>query len=103
MDARRVNDVLKIAGAVVAALALFAPVLTKAHGSIAELIGDVLTVLPGALGAFAAGMGTRGFGLEYKDVAEAKVMAKVAAASMTPPAPTLSERPTVPSVPPVAP
>jgi hypothetical protein len=100
MDVRRLNDVLKIAGAVVAALALFSPVLAKEHATIGALISDLLAVLPGALGAFAAGMGTRGFGLEYKDVAEAKVMAKVAA-SMAPPA--LSDRPTVPSTPPVAP
>lgn len=85
MNARRVNDILKIVGAVVAGLALFAPVLSKPHANIGALIADLLTVLPGALGAFAAGMGTRGFGTEYPEVTEAKMMAKL---SSHPPPPS---------------
>lgn len=85
MNARRFNDILKIVGAVVAALALVSPVLAKPHATVGALIADLLTVLPGALGAFAAGMGTRGFGLEYQEVADAKAVAKL---STFPPPPS---------------
>ena len=78
MDVRRVNDVLKIVGAVVAGLALFGPVFSHEHATMSALIGDILTVLPGALGAFAAGFGTRGLGTEYKSVVEAQVLASLA-------------------------
>jgi hypothetical protein len=102
MDARRLNDTLKLVGATIAGVAIFGPVLMRQHATLAELIGDLLTQFPGALSAFAAGMGTRGFGLEYKDVAEAKAMAKVASLA-PPPNLDLSERPTRPSIPPVKP
>lgn len=91
MNARRVNDTLKIVGAVVAGLALFGPVLSKPHATIGALIADLLTQLPGAVAAFAAGMGTRGFGTEYPDVTEAKVMAKL---SSRPPPPVAEDPPT---------
>lgn len=91
MNARRVNDILKIVGAVVAALALFSPVLAKPHATIGALIADLLTVLPGALGAFAAGMGTRGVGLEYQEVADAKAVAKM---SSHPPPAAVEDPPT---------
>lgn len=86
MNVRRLNDILKIVGAVVGALGVFGPVFAKPHASVGALIGELLTMLPGALGIFAAGMGTRGIGQEYNDVAEAKAIAKVA--SIAPP-PTL--------------
>lgn len=91
MNARRINDILKIVGAVVAGLALFGPMLSKPHATIGALLADLLTVLPGALAAFAAGMGTRGIGTEYPDVTEAKVMARL---SSRPPPPATEDPPT---------
>lgn len=93
MDARRFNDVMKIVGAIVGGVALFGPVIAKPHASVGALVSDLLSVLPAAFGIFAAGMGTRGMGLEYQDVADAKAIAKV---SMNPPAPaSLPPPPTV--------
>lgn len=70
MDPRRVNDILKLCGAIGAAIAAIAPFVPPHYA--APLA---------AIAAFFAGFGTRGVGLEYKDVAEAK-----AKASMVPPA-----------------
>ena len=100
MDARRWNDTLKIVGACVAGLAIFAPILARTHANWQELLSEVLVAMPGALGAFAAGVGTRGKGLEYADVAEAKAFAKVSASMMPPPA---DQRPTSPEMPSVIP
>ena len=86
MDVRRVNDVLKVVGAVVAALALFGPVFAHPHANMGALFSDLLAVLPGAVGAFTAGLGTRGPGVEYTAVTEAKVMASLVPPPL-PPAP----------------
>jgi hypothetical protein len=75
MNARRFNDILKIVGSVVAAMALFGPILAKPHANLGALVSDLLSMLPGAVAAFGAGMGTRGVGLEYQDVADAKAKA----------------------------
>lgn len=84
MNARRFNDILKIVGSLVAALALFGPIFGKPHANLGELFTDLLTMLPGAVAAFGAGMGTRAVGTEYQDVADAKATAK--ALSVPPPA-----------------
>lgn len=76
MNMRRINDFLKIAGAVVGALALFGPVFSRPHESIGALIGDLLSASPAALGFLAAGLGTRGLGHEDQEVADAKAIAK---------------------------
>lgn len=96
MDPRRFNDTLKLVGALVAGLAVFAPILGRTHANWQALVSEVLSALPGVLAAFAAGVGTRGKGLEYESVAEAKALAKVTA-SMMPPA--NDERPTSPEMP----
>jgi hypothetical protein len=88
MDPRRVNDTLKIVGTIFGVLGLFGPVLMKPHATTLELIGDLLSVLPGAAGVFAAGVGTRGNGLEYADVAEAKAIAKLTTPPPPPPVPS---------------
>lgn len=79
MDPRRVNDALKILGTMTATLAALAPFVAAA----AQIVPPQYAALVTALGAFLAGLGTRGAGLEYRDVAEAKVKA-----SMVPPPPT---------------
>lgn len=70
MNARRINDILKIVGTVAAVIAALTPVLPE---------GPMKAALV-AVGAFLAGIGTRGIGTEYQDVADAK-----ARASMVPP------------------
>lgn len=90
MDPRRFNDTLKIAGAIVGALGIFGPVLMKPHATLMELAGDLLTALPGAFGMLLAGVGIRGKGLEYQDVADAKAVAKL---STFPPAPPPTQAP----------
>lgn len=92
MDPRRQNDVLKLVGALLTGVGLIGPVLTKPHASTLELVGDLMTTLPLALGPFLAGLGTRGRGLEYQDVADAKAAAKL---SSRPP-PVSSVAPTDP-------
>jgi hypothetical protein len=87
IDPRRFNDVIKIAGSAVGAVALFGPVIAKPHASLSALLLDMLAVLPAAVGLFMAGLGTRGKGLEYQDVADAKAVAKVAASILPPPPP----------------
>jgi hypothetical protein len=99
MDARRFNDTMKLVGALGTGLALFSPVLLDPPADAYHLVLKLLASVPAAMLAFCAGVGTRGKGQEYSDVAEAKAIAKMA--SMSPP-PNLSDRPTIPSVPPVS-
>lgn len=82
MNVRRLNDFLKIAGALVGGAAVFGPVLAAPHASLVALIIDLIGKLPEAVALYAAGMGTRALGTEYQDVADAKAVAK---ASMAPP------------------
>lgn len=95
MNFRRLNDVLKVVGAFVGALALFGPVLQTPHPNVAALIGDILGKLPAALAIYAAGIGTRALGTEYQDVADAKAIAK--ASMMPPPMPPMTQAPPPPS------
>lgn len=78
MNVRRINDILKLVGSAVGVLAIFGPVFSKPHASIAELVTDLLARLPGALAVYAAGFGTRATGTEYQDVADAKAKASIA-------------------------
>jgi hypothetical protein len=71
MNARRINDILKLVGTIAAVISAIAPFAGKYSAMIT------------AAGAFLAGIGTRGFGVEYQDVADAKAVAK---ASIMPPA-----------------
>lgn len=66
MNVRRINDILKIVGAVAAVIAALTPVLPD---------GQLKNALV-AIGAFLAGIGTRAIGTEYQDVADAKAVAK---------------------------
>jgi len=77
MDPRRINDTLKIVGSCAATLASLAPFVA----ALAAVLPPQYAAIAAALGAYLAGLGTRGAGLEYRDVAEAKVKA-----SMVPPA-----------------
>lgn len=72
MDPRRINDFLKLIGAAGAMLAAVAPFVPHQYATVI-----------GAISAFLAGVGTRGFGLEYKDVAEAKIKASLVPPPMT--------------------
>ena len=91
MNPRRINDLLKLVGAVGAVIAAIAPFVPPQYaGTLAAVAG------------FFAGVGTRGFGLEYKDVAEAKADAKVLA-SILPPPPSATVMPPPVDVTPTAP
>lgn len=80
MNARRINDVLKLVGAFIAAAAAFTPFLPPEYiGTFTKALAS-LTTLVGVIGAYLAGLGTRAAGTEYQDVADAK-----ARASMMPP------------------
>ncbi len=82
MNPRRINDVLKLVGAVGAVIAAIAPFVPPQYsGTLAAIAG------------FFAGVGTRGFGLEYKEVAEAKADAKVLASILPPPLATVAPPP----------
>lgn len=96
MNARRFNDAAKIAGTAIGILGLFGPVLMKPHASLADLLADLMTVMPGAIGAYLAGFGTRAKGTEYQDVADAKAIAKVATSIVPPPLPSVVAPPPVP-------
>ncbi len=84
MDARRLNDVLKLVGAVFAAvngtILALVPFLSGRPLAIASAIVAVCGSLGGA---YTAGLGTRAAGTEYQSIADAKAIAK---ASMAPPA-----------------
>jgi hypothetical protein len=84
MDVRRINDVLKIAGAALGAVSgailALVPFLSGRPLSIASAVVAVLS----ALGcSFASGLGTRAWGTEYQDIADAKARAS----TMPPPSP----------------
>jgi hypothetical protein len=97
MDARRFNDTAKIVGTAIGILGLFGPVLMKPHASFGELLADLMAQVPGAIGAYLAGFGTRAKGTEYQDVADAKAVAKVAASIMPPPIPVAAPDTTKPN------
>jgi len=83
MDPRRINDFLKVLGAAGAMLAAIAPFVPPQYaGTLAAIAG------------FLAGFGTRGFGTEYKDVAEAKVKASMVPPPMTVAPPAVDDPPT---------
>lgn len=77
MDQRRVNDVLKNAGAFIGALATLGPILQKPHASVTALIVELVPALVGAVMIWLSGLGTRAPGTEYQAVADAKAIAKV--------------------------
>jgi hypothetical protein len=75
MNPRRINDILKLVGSASAMLVALTPMLADGKAK----------ALCAAAAAFLAGIGTRGFGVEYQDVADAKAIAK----SIAPPPPPL--------------
>jgi hypothetical protein len=88
MNPRRQNDLMKLLGAFATGLAVFNPIFSKPFVSIQALLWAMLPLLSVAITAFIAGLGTRGRGLEYEDVAEAKVIQKLSSAPPPmPPAP----------------
>lgn len=82
---RRFNDTSKILGAAGGLSVLLAPVLAQSYSSFWELAKACAIVILGAFLTFLCGLGTRGPGTEYTEVAEAKVKA-----SMVPPAGTVA-------------
>lgn len=99
MDPRRLNDFMKIAGALGAGFGSFGTAALLIVGFLppGKLQSTLLAIgtLFGTICAWLSGWGTRSKGTEYQDVAEAKAMAKL---SMQPPPPaaSLSVAPTDP-------
>ena len=91
MDPRRLNDAQRIVGAAGGILTLFAPILMQPHATTWDLIKACLIALLGAFLTFLSGLSTRGPGMEYKEVTEAKVKA-----SLVPPALTVAPSPVEP-------
>jgi hypothetical protein len=85
MDTRRLNDVLKIGGAVCTGVAMLGPVFARTYATWTEFATVALPAVFGAVMAFVSGLGTRAIGTEYQDVADAKAIAK--ASLMPPPLP----------------
>jgi hypothetical protein len=81
---RRVADTQKILGAAGGLSVLLAPVLAQHYSSFWDLVKACGIVVIGAFLTFLCGLGTRGPGMEYTEVTEAKVRA-----SMLPPAPSI--------------
>lgn len=80
MDKRRLGDILKVAGAFVAAIATLTPFLpAQWTGPLTQSLAAVSSLIA-AISGYAAGLGTRAPGTEYQAIADAK-----ARASMMPP------------------
>jgi hypothetical protein len=83
MDARRLNDVLKLVGAIVAAVnGTILALVPFLSGRPLAVASAVVAVIGSLGGAYTAGFGTRAAGTEYQSIADAKAIAKV---SMMPP------------------
>lgn len=83
MNSRRIADTQKLLGAAGGLSVLLAPVLAQSYASTADMLKACAVVIVGAFLTFLAGLGTRGPGMEYKEVTEAKVKASLVPPSMT--------------------
>lgn len=75
---RRLNDVLKLTGWPAGLMVLIGPVLMMPHASFVDLLKACALAVLGGFLTFLSGLGTRGPGTEYTEVAEAKVKASLA-------------------------
>ena len=94
MEPRRLADTQKIVGAAGGLSVLLAPVLAQHYNSFGDMLKACGVVILGAFLTFLCGLGTRGPGMEYKEVTEAKVKA-----SLVPPALTVAPPPVEPPPP----
>jgi hypothetical protein len=102
MDPRRINDTLKLVGALVGAVSgTIVALVPFLSGRPLAIASAIIAALGSLGGAFAAGLGTRAVGTEYQDVADAKAIAKVSL--MPPPMPSVIIAPSLPSRPPAPP
>jgi len=83
MNTRRVNDTQKLIGAAGGVSVLLAPVLAQNYASFWDLLKACAIAILGGFLTFLAGHATRGWGMEYNEVAEAKVKASLVPPPMT--------------------
>lgn len=80
---RRLNDVLKLTGWPAGLMVLIGPVLMMPHASFVDLLKACALAILGGFLTFLSGLGTRGPGTEYTEVAEAKVKASLVPPPLT--------------------
>jgi len=95
MDTRRINDTQKLIGAAGGISVLLAPVLAQSYSSVWDMAKACGIVILGAFLTFLAGVATRGKGMEYTEITEAKVKASMVppAMSVVPPANVVPQPP----------